>query len=303
MKTDRLIALTTYLLNREIVSAAALAERFEVSKRTIQRDIEILNQAGIPIISTYGINGGYEITDGFRLAKQLAAPEDFINIITALEGYTTAFKDNSVRTTLEKSLTLLPDRKQHIFLNLSSSREGLHTDDYLYSFDRAITDRVPLTIRYIDSSQTETERIVEPLALTYQWYSWYLFAYCRTRADYRLFKLARIIGLEAVPNSFTINHTEVSKLLKATLESDKRVYHTVRLLCRKEIVMQVQEYFKNGEITELDNGDIILKLHVPFERMWFSLLLGFGNKVQVLEPEEIKMELLKKAYEIIELYK
>ena len=72
MKTDRLIAITMYLLNREIVSSSALAERFEVSKRTIQRDIEALNQAGIPITSTYGADGGYEIMDGFKLTKQIA---------------------------------------------------------------------------------------------------------------------------------------------------------------------------------------------------------------------------------------
>ena len=91
MKTDRLMAITLYLMNHETVSASVLASCFEVSKRTIQRDMETLSRAGVPITSLYGADGGYGIMEEFRLGKQFAGAEDYRNIVTALRGLVSAY--------------------------------------------------------------------------------------------------------------------------------------------------------------------------------------------------------------------
>lgn len=302
MKTDRLIAITMYLLNREVVSAAALSKRFEVSKRTIQRDIDTLNQAGIPIVSAYGINGGYEIMDGFKLAKQLADAGDYLNIITALKGLGTAFEKPDLHETLEKTLTFMETGNQHIFMDLSAAREGSHINEHLTRIDEAVTRKALLSITYSDSGQNESTRIIEPLALSYQWYSWYVFAYCHTRQDYRYFKLSRIQSCERISGTFEKQHGNIEKLMKEKLSADTRTYHHIRLQCRNEVRNQALEYFPSAKREELPGGDIILTMDLPYERMWFSLLLGFGNKITVLEPEELKIQLTEKAKEILALY-
>lgn len=113
MKIDRLIGILIYLLNRNIVSAKALAEKFEVSQRTVQRDIDALNLAGIPIVSVVGANGGYGIAEGFRIDRQLASYEDFLHIITALKGLSTGYGNKKLDNTLEKMIAVAPPGEEY----------------------------------------------------------------------------------------------------------------------------------------------------------------------------------------------
>jgi len=302
MKIDRLIAITMYLLNRETVSAPALAERFEVSKRTIQRDMETLNQAGIPIISTYGTDGGYFIMDGFKLAKRPIGTDDYINIAAALEGMLSAYDSKKVSMTLEKVLAASQGEERRIFVDFGIARESAAVNEYLPLIEKAVNEETPLLIEYVNAECFSTKRIIEPLVLGFMWYSWYLFAYCTEKLDYRLFKLPRISKCEVTGGIFTNKHGDIGELIKKALASDKRKVFNIRLLCKKEIRQQAIEYL-HGEITEEhDNGDFIMTMTAPFERMWFSLLLGFGNKIKILEPEEIINIVKQKAEEILALY-
>jgi len=300
MKIDRLIAITMYLLNREIVSASTLAERFEVSKRTIQRDIDTLNQAGIPIVSTYGAEGGYEILDGFTLAKQIAGVDDYLNIIIALKGLSSAYDNGKINATLEKTLTMTQSGEQRIFLDFSVARERIN--EYLQVIEKAIGNQTLLAIDYTDAKGTASKRTIEPLALSYQWYAWYLFAYCTKQQDYRLFKLPRISGCEAIGGTFSREHGNIEVLMKNVSTPDNRIYFDVRLLCKSEIRQQALEYINGTIVEERENGDFVMAMNVPFERMWFSLLMGFGRHVEVLEPEHLKIMLRKKAEEILSIY-
>mgnify|MGYP001036218334 CR=1 FL=1 len=304
MKIDRLIAITMYLLNRETVSASALAERFEVSKRTIQRDIEALNQAGIPIISTYGAEGGYEIIDGFKLHKQIAGVDDYLNIIIALKGFSSAYDNSKINATLEKALATMQGGEQRVFIDFTVARESTSVNEYLKIIEKAIYSETPLEIEYTNAKGVSSTRIIEPLALSYRWYAWYLFAYCTEKQDYRLFKLPRIVKCEPSSGIFSKEHGNIEKLMKSAQSPDKRKYYHIRLLCKKEIRQQALEYLGDNIVAEYENGDFILQpLEVPFERMWFSLLLGFGNQVEVLEPNELKQMLQEKAKDISSLYK
>ena len=302
MKTDRLVAITMYLLNRKIVSASALAKRFEVSKRTIQRDIEALCRAGIPIVSTYGSDGGYEIMDGFKLAKQIAGVDDYLNIIAALRGLCSVYDNEKANATLEKALTIMRCGEQRVFIDFSVAREWPQINKHLRVIEEAINTQKLLCLSYTNAENISTERIVEPLALSYQWYAWYLFAFCTYRQEYRLFKLPRIVSCIPVDGSFSKEHSDIELLMGAASKPDNRQHYHVRLLCRKEIRQQALEYLSPSITMEYDNGDFILELHVPFERMWFSLLLGFGNQIEVLEPEALKAMLREKAKEILSIY-
>lgn len=127
MKIDRLLGIVIYLLNRDIVSGNALAEKFEVSIRTIQRDIETLNLAGIPISAMQGINGGYCIIDSFKLDKQITSTEDYQFIITALMGMNSAYNNKKLETTLEKLLNISKQEQSissKVKLDFSVSEKG-----------------------------------------------------------------------------------------------------------------------------------------------------------------------------------
>jgi predicted DNA-binding transcriptional regulator YafY len=306
MKIDRLIGITMFLLNRNIVSARELADKFEVSIRTIVRDVEALNMAGIPISSSTGASGGYEILDTFKLNKQITNIDDYLFIITALKGMCSAYDNKKFDATLEKLLTIgkYKNDDQRVFLDFGVAKEGKDIPGYTQLFENAITDEYMVEFDYTDSRNKTKHRIVEPLALTYKWYSWYLFGFCIYKENYRIFKLNRISNILITETPFTHKHSDITGLLEAQWNSDSRTYLDARLLCRAEVKIPVMEYLK-GRILEVhENGDFVILLHFPEdERMWFSLLLGFGNKVKVLEPQELKDRLLEKACEIQSLYK
>ena len=129
-----------------------------------------------------------------------------------------------------------------------------------------------------------------------------MFAYCVEKQDYRLFKLPRIAKCETVSGAFTKEHGNIELLMKNKSSSDHRKYYHIRLLCKNEVRQQVLEYLCSNIIEDHGNGDFIVTMNVPLERMWFSLLMGFGDKVQVLEPEELKTMLKHKAQEIMQIY-
>lgn len=298
MKTDRLLAITTYLLNHETVSATALARRVEVSRRTIQRDMDALSVAGIPVMAAHGAGGGYRLLDGFKLQKQIASDADYLHIAMALKGLASAYDSGPVAATLDKMLSVSPQQRQSVFVDLSVARENAAINRRLRQLDAAIRSHTPVCIGYSDSQSRPTTRVVEPLALSYRWYAWYLFAYCTQKQDYRLFKLPRITSCEHREGAFARDHGDVEALMKTHGGAQGDPWQ-VRLLCQAEARAQVLEYLRGDIVEERPNGDFVLAFCLPYERMWFSMLLGFGDQVQVLQPEELRTMVAQKAWEIL----
>ncbi len=304
MKIDRLIGIIMYLLNRDRVTANELAEKFEVSTRTIARDINTLGLAGIPVVSDVGINGGYTILDTYKLNRNITTTEDYFNIICSLKGMCSAYDNKKIEATLEKIMaTENVQKKQRVFLDLSVCREGENTNAYLGTLEQAITNEQVVKFDYTGSDNTCHSRIVEPLALSYKWYMWYLFAYCKFKKDYRIFKISRIQNLVVSEDRFEKVHSNIDNLLEKQWGYDDRKTYSVKLKCCGEVRIAVSEYLKGTIIEEYSNKNFIYSFIVPEnERMWFSLLLGFGNKVEVLEPLELRERLNEKAKEITRLY-
>lgn len=153
MKIDRLIGITMYLLNRNIVSARELADKFEVSVRTIVRDVEALSMAGIPISSSTGASGGYEILDTFKLNKQITNMDDYLFIITALKGMCSAYDNKKLETTLEKLLAAYEHKNnnQRVFLDFGVVKEGENIPEYIQVFEDAISAEYMVEFDYTDS--------------------------------------------------------------------------------------------------------------------------------------------------------
>jgi predicted DNA-binding transcriptional regulator YafY len=304
MKTDRLLSIVIHLLNHDTVSAAKLAERFEVSKRTILRDIEQISSAGIPIKSLSGVNGGYSIMEGYKIDGRLINTEDQSSIITALKGFHSAYDNSRYNGVLEKLSSILPRQKdQHIFLDFGASGENDETQIKLKTLEKGISDKKAVQISYVNAQGYCSSRVVEPIALNYRWYGWYLLAFCQTKQDYRVFKLVRNRELEATRISFTKEHCDPAVLLEQAFQENEHRELAITLLCKAEVRVQVSEYLAGDIVETLENGDFIMRIYVlEEERMWFAMLLSFGNKVTVLEPEELKSRLIENAENILTLY-
>lgn len=304
MKTDRLLSIVIYLLNHDAVSAAKLAEKFEVSKRTILRDIEQISLAGIPIKSVTGVNGGYSILEGYKLDRRLVTAGDQTSIVTALKGFLSAYDGKRYNDILEKISSIVPkEQKQTVFYDFGASGENNEIQIKLKALEKAIDNKNSIQICYVNAQGGTSDRLIEPLALSYRWYAWYLLAYCTAKQDYRIFKLARISNLEPTKTMFSKDHGDPSTLLEQAFQGGREKEFEISLLCKSEVKVQVREYLGGTVEKIFDNGDIILHMLVlEDERMWFAMLLSFGDKVMVLAPEELKIRITETAKRILSAY-
>lgn len=303
MKQDRLYAITLYLLNHGKTSASALSQRFEVSVRTIQRDIDLLCQAGIPITALTGSNGGYEILDSFRMNNQLASKEDYSYIATALRGLKTVTNNTQVGTALEKITAISPSENMGLILDFSVLREG--GENLLQLLQNAVICKKVLRFSYTNNNGESREHEVEPIVVIYKWYSWYLLAYNIEKEDYRTYKLVRMGEVDVLEKPFSKQHRKAEEIAKECDILSRRTTKTtkVRLVCQADAVHRIKEYLNGYVIEQRANGSAILEMHiVESEQWWIGVLMSLGKNVEVLEPLHIRERLIRTAEELILLY-
>lgn len=295
MKIDRLMGIVVYLLNNGRTSAQKLAAEFEVSSRTIMRDLESLDQAGIPIQSFYGVEGGYQIMDDFILEKQVATSHEYDWIVTALKGMASAYASKSLEQTLAKikSVKSIGDIAVSVDLGVASEDEKIKGQ--LMLLEDAIEKKCVVRFSYTNSHDEGKEIQVEPVQLRYKWYNWYLIGYHEKYQDYCMFKLVRMDNLEAtdIKNSKTHNPSDIKQQ-----DSNENIVH-IKLHGKAIIKSKCREYL-NGRITqEFENGDFEFCFSVPqHETFWYGVILSFGNKAKIIEPQEIRERIVKTCKEI-----
>ncbi len=305
MKIDRLLNILIYLLNRDTVTTKVLSERFDVSTRTIQRDIETLNQAGIPIFAINGRNGGFGIMENFKLNSQLIDSKDSAVIVTALKGLCSAFDHKRADSVLEKieNISISKSLKApKISLDFSILKEGEKIQQYLSILESAIENKKIVRFLYYSANGTQSRRTVESVILVYKWYSWYLYSFCREKKDYRYFKVCRIQELIVDDILFSNIHVVTEESLCGKVEN-KSYEIKVKAKCDTSLRIPVEEYFPNSTISRIDEKTFLMEMCVPkYERMWYALILSFGNLIKIIEPEELRIRINRSAKEILEVY-
>jgi predicted DNA-binding transcriptional regulator YafY len=301
LKIERLYAITVYLLNHGRTSASELAKYFEVSLRTIQRDIDSLCLAGIPIISAAGAAGGYEISDRFKIDQEFATSDDYSYILTALQGLISATDNQKAKHTLEKIVHVSNPNDNGIILDFSVLREGDQIT--LQMLQTAVIEKRTVAFKYTNNNNETRIHSVEPIAVIYRWYAWYLLAYSKTKNDYRTYKLVRMSNLEITDQPFVKKHETADIILKNTDKTDSRQYIDVLIKCKEVSKSRVIEYLNGTIIEEFSNGDTLMKLTVvENEHFWIGTLLSLSDNVEVIAPEEVRKRLLESAEKIISLY-
>lgn len=302
MKAERLYAITVYLLNHGRTSASELARHFEVSLRTIQRDMDSLCLAGIPVIAVNGAAGGYEISDRFTMDKDFATSDDYSHILTALRGLVSATGDQGAKQTLEKIAHASAPGDNGIILDFSVLQEGDQVT--LQRLQTAVLEKHAVEFTYTNNDGETRTHNVEPVAVIYRWYAWYLLAYSRVKKDYRTYKIVRMSDLMITDRSFEKEHESADVILRKSRKTDSRQYTEILIRCRGAARARVREYLKGTITREYADGDALMKATVvDNEQFWIGTLLSLGDDVEVVAPEEVRRRLLDCAEKIVALYK
>ena len=302
MKLERLYAITVYLLNHGRTSASELARHFEVSLRTIQRDMDSLCLAGIPVISIAGAAGGYEISEKYRLEQGFATTDDYSNIHTALQGLVSATGDPKAKHTLEKIVHMSNPNDNSIILDFSVLQEG--DRNTLQLLQTAVSKKRTVTFTYTNNNSETRTHIVEPIAVIYRWYAWYLLAYSKVKNDYRTYKLVRMSSIKVTNTPFTKEHESSGTIMEMLDQTDSRQYTEILIKCKEPAKARVVEYLKGIVTEELSDGGAVIKAAVvENEQFWLGTLLSLGDNVEIIAPDKIRRQLLESAEKIVSLYR
>lgn len=288
MKIDRLIGILSILLKQEKATAPYLAEKFEVSRRTINRDIEDLCKAGIPIVTIQGKNGGISIMEGYKIDSTLLTSSDMQAILAGLRSLDSVSGNNRYSTLMEK-LSLgaanVLTSGEHILIDLSSwYKESLSPKIEL--INKSIETGEMLTFNYF-SPKGESFRTVEPYYLVFRWSSWYLWGKCTLKNDFRLFKLNRMTDLKSgekfqkeTPPMPDINNEKLfPPLYRVEAIFDER--HKWRL---------IDDYGAESFKT-LENGKLYFSFDFTDEDIILCWILSFKTGVELLKPHHIREKL------------
>lgn len=297
MQESRLFKIVYHLLDKGQATAPELAEKFEVSVRTIYRDVDALSDAGIPVYTESGRNGGIRLLHNFVLDKAVLSEEEKQEILTALQstGFT---KNSSDSQTLQKLSAIFQLRSEN-WLEVDFSRWGNKgTDNEKFELLKsAVMQQKCVKITYANSCGTIRERIVHPLKLSYKSMAWYLKAYCTDKQDYRIFKLTRIMDLEVLPNSFQKN------TFPKFDEVPNSIYNTIVLRFPQNMAYRVFDEFDKTQVSQKDNGDFIVSVQMPEDEWLIGYLLSFGTQADIIEPAYLKDIVAEQAKKIYEKYK
>lgn len=300
MKIDRLIGILSILLQEEKTTAPELAERFEVSRRTINRDIEDLCMAGIPIRTVQGAGGGISIMDGYRMDRTILTSKDMQMILAGLRSLDSVSGSSYYGQLMEKLQTGSSEflrGRDSILIDLSSWYKGSLAPK-IETIQSAIENRHLLTFRYYAPSG-ESERSVEPYYLVFRWSSWYIWGWCTDREDYRLFKLNRMDGVAESAQNFICRNAPTPDL------SDEKIFPggiKVKALFTSDVKWRLVEEFGPHCFTEADDGRLLFTADYTNTENLVSWLLTFGEKAEVLEPAEIRSAIKHIAEETIKNY-
>lgn len=302
MKLERLISMIYMLLNNEVVSASALAEKYDVSQRTIYRDIDAICAAGIPVVSYQGVNGGYGIIETYKMDRSLLGSYDIGSLITILHSMSTVFDDERAMETVRKLQTIQKEeRSPNMSMDMGSRRKY---NESLRILRTAITTRNVVQFEYINGKNERANRSVEPVSLHYQNDSWYLFGYCRSRNDYREFRLSRIAHLLVMPERYERRHDATPK--RMSFEEFRRGDHVdVLLHFSNESLARALDFFYDAERSFNPDGSLTIKLkldNAEGAKWLLNIVLSFGNEVEIVEPLELRQTLKENLEKMLQRY-
>jgi predicted DNA-binding transcriptional regulator YafY len=299
MKIDRLLSIVMILLEKDKISAPELAKIFDVSVRTIYRDLDVINQTGIPIVTSTGVNGGAGIMKTYKLEKRLFTTNDMIALLMGLGSIRSSFSAGDITSLLSKIKGLLPKdqlkkielKAGQISIDMSPWSGNRSCVNHVEAIQTAMNENRLLCFSYLDWEHRRSCREIEPYRLLLKNISWYVEGYCHTRQDYRLFKLTRMFELsvseqnfsprEFVPRDFPIDLPNKDNTIMGTIRVSENGRERILDLFGDEYIE------KESETTWL--------AHIPLSdnERGYSFILGLGSDCECIEPAYMRDRIRK----------
>ncbi|OXM84508.1 helix-turn-helix transcriptional regulator [Paenibacillus rigui] len=304
MKLERLISMIYMLLNNEILSASALAEKYNVSQRTIYRDIDAICAAGIPVVSYQGVNGGYGIMEQYKMDKSLLGSYDVGSLITILHSMSTVFDDERALDTIHRLQTIQsgPNRQS---LTMDIGNRQIFNEP-LRLVRSAISERCVIRFDYVNLKNEKTSRKLEPIRLMYKNSVWYVYGFCRTRQDYREFRISRMVDLVTTAETFQPHAEKEQECKERSYEGrEERQRTDVVLHCSAASLARAMDHFYDADKCFNEDGSLTLTLKVykPVESEWLvAILLSFGEGLEIVEPLELREAFKAKLEKMLKRY-
>lgn len=300
MKIDRMIGVLSVLLQKDMVTAPYLAERFEVSRRTINRDIEDLCKAGIPIVTRQGANGGISIMENYKISQTVLTNTEMQDILAGLRSLDSVNGTSQYKQLIEKLSAGSYDimvGNQSVLIDLSSwYKDSLAPK--IQQIRSAIDTCHELEFLYF-SPKGESKRNIEPYYLVFRWSSWYVWGWCSKRKGFRLFKLNRMEAVARTENTF------VKRQVPAPDLSNERIFPggiRVQALFEKECKWRLVEEFGTGCYEEQPDGRLLFHADYTDRERLLTWLMTFREKVILLQPKELQEELVAVLQKTLQQY-
>ena len=307
-KNHVMMSILFELLSKRSVSATYLANKYEISTRSVYRYLDDLDQAGVPIYTVRGRGGGISLVDTYRLSSTFMTVNEFEHTINAL----TAINDGVDNKVLDSAILKLKStvKKEYSGFNIESGNliidGGTWGDTIGYKtklkvVQESIDSTKKLSITYHDRNGEKSNRIIEPHFLLFKQGLWYTYAYCNLRETFRLFKIGRIESATILPETFTRRNVNKASIDLNFWDNATEAIDVV-MDVSPSIVSDVEEWLGVENVSN-ENGKTIARAKLPFDKGLINKIMGFGNGVTVIAPAQLKDEIKKNAEELIKNYK
>ncbi|WP_297135361.1 helix-turn-helix transcriptional regulator [Terrisporobacter sp.] len=301
MKINRLTEIILILLNKKNITAKELADKFQVSIRTIYRDIETLSSSGVPVYMNKGKGGGIFLLEDFSINKAILSENDKHSLTLALKALS-SIQYPEVNSIINKVGFIKNKNNEEEWIDIDLSRWGskLRKDDKFTKVKDAILNNQLIEFTYVNSLANKSIRKVEPSKLIYKGQSWYLYGYCRLKKDFRLFKISRIKDLilkEEVFEKRSIDSIE-SNMMEQNVENIVKL----KLKVKREALYRLFDDFDEESIIDNNDGTYEVNIEFPENDWLYGYILSFGPYVEVLEPAHIRNIVLQRMKETIKIY-
>mgnify|MGYP000846319551 CR=1 FL=1 len=308
MKIDRLVSIIMVLLDKKRIGAQELADMFEVSPRTIYRDIDAINMAGIPIRGASGVGGGFEIMQEYKIDKKVFSTADLSVLLMGLSSLSNMVRGDELVHALAKVKSFIPaDRAKDIELKVSQINIDLspwtvnrNIQPYLKIIKVALQESKLLSFEYVAHHGNKTARTAEPYQLVLKSSHWYLQGYCHKRKDFRLFRLSRMSNLQIQEETFTPRDYQKPQLDFADILETMQTRIKIRI--HKSVMDRVLDFCTYENF--LPDGDAHYIVSFPFieNEYYYDILFSFGDKCECLEPLHVRAEMKRRIHDIAALY-
>ena len=298
MKQSRLFKIVYYLMEAGKSTAPELAEKFEVSIRTIYRDLYVISAAGIPIYASQGKGGGIFIMQDFVLDKSLLSEQEKEQILMALQGIS-ATENNQSEELLIKLGGLFQSKVTNwIEVDFSEWYKNTPKLDTFNLIKRAIFNRRTITFSYFAREGNYSKRTVEPIKLIFKNKDWYLYGFCLLRNDFRFFKLTRIKDLIISSDTFVREVGNIPEI-ETTIKNENMI--PAKLKFSPQAAFRVYDEFTDN-VSKDNQGNLYVNIDLPDNETLFSYILSFGDNVEIIEPDYLRQSIKEKIERMLEKY-